>query len=59
MANNLLQLAIATLTGLFGTVYATTGGKKTTTATPPINASSSDEEDFIKSVYERPYTQSI
>ncbi|CAK7199685.1 hypothetical protein SEUCBS139899_002368 [Sporothrix eucalyptigena] len=40
-------LAIATLTALFGGIYASTGGAKKTTATPPINASSSDEADFI------------
>ncbi|CAK7562374.1 MAG: hypothetical protein SEPTF4163_000216 [Sporothrix epigloea] len=41
-------LAMATLTALFGGIYASTGGaSKKTLATPPINASSSDEADFI------------
>ncbi len=45
-----LQLAIGTLTTLFGTFYAFTGSKKAPTAgtAPPINAASSDEADFIK-----------
>ncbi|CAK7270089.1 hypothetical protein SEPCBS57363_003926 [Sporothrix epigloea] len=39
---------MATLTALFGGIYAATGGaSKKTLATPPINASSSDEADFI------------
>ncbi|KAL1888835.1 hypothetical protein Sste5346_009313 [Sporothrix stenoceras] len=46
-------LAIATLTGLFGGIYASTrGGAQKATATPPINASSSDEADFIKKFLE-------
>ena len=45
------QLAMATLTALFGGVYSATGSSKPKTiATPPINASTSDEADFIKYV---------
>lgn len=42
------QLAIATLTTLFGGAYLMVGGKKAPAPTPPINASSTDELDFIK-----------
>ncbi|KIH88839.1 hypothetical protein SPBR_07908 [Sporothrix brasiliensis 5110] len=46
-------LAIATLSTLFGGIYAATRGSgQKTTATPPINASSSDEADFIKKFLE-------
>lgn len=50
------QLAIATLTTLFGGSYAFIGGGgKKTTATPPINASTPDEADFIKYITPRPH----
>lgn len=48
---NLLQLAIATLTTVFGGSYLATSGKKATgKQLPPINASSKDEESFIQYV---------